>query len=126
MAKEKKEFIRVLKCGSASGRLIPTTSSKPQLWQDVSGDEKLTGGGRGEDKLHHGILTASGADGGHRGTLAGTVTLRKHEPVCPKDIQLCGEKSKRPQDENPLESAECVGVVVHGFFCDSSCFPLQH
>lgn len=79
-----------------SGRLIPLTSSKPQLWQDVSGDEKLAGRGEGggEHKLHHGILTASGADEGHRVTLVGTVTLRKHEPVCPKDIQLCREKSK--------------------------------
>lgn len=68
-----------------SGRLIPLTSSKPQLWQDVSGDEKLAGWGRGRgNKLHDGILTASGADEGHAGTLTGTVTLRKHELVWPQ------------------------------------------
>lgn len=57
--------------------------------------EMMSWQGGGEDKLRHGILTASGADEGHEGTLAGTVTLRKHEPVCPKDIQLCREESKR-------------------------------
>lgn len=63
-------------------RLIPLTASKPQLWQDVSGNEKLASWGC--YKLHHGILTASGADEGHTRTLTGTVTLRKHELVWPQ------------------------------------------
>jgi len=45
--------------------LIPSTTSKLQLWQDVSADETLAGGG--EDKLRHGVLTASGAGEGHVG-----------------------------------------------------------
>lgn len=96
-----------------SGRLLPPTSSKLRLWQDVSGDEKLAGGG--EDKLHHGILTASGADGGHRGTLAGTVTLRKHEPVCPKDIQLCREKSKDREAKTHLKAPSALVWLCTGF-----------
>lgn len=78
------------------------------------------GRGGGEDERRHGILTASGADEGKPSQ--GQVTLRKHEPVRPEDIQLCREKKKQRPRKNTPE--KCVGVAVHGFFCDSSCLQL--
>lgn len=72
--------------------------------------------GEGEDKLHHGILTASGAGEGHGGTLAGTVILIKHEPVCPKDIQLCREKKQRSQDvKTHLKAPSALVWLCTGF-----------
>lgn len=76
-----------------SCRLIPPTSSRAatlaRCFPEMRSWRGLCVGGEGENKLHHGIWTASGADEGHRGApRRGTVTLRKHEPVCPKDIQL--------------------------------------
>lgn len=57
MAKEKKNYQGV----SNVALLLAGRFHRPlQLWQDVSGDEKLAWGGM--DELHHGILTASGAE----------------------------------------------------------------
>lgn len=76
---------------------FPPTSSELRLWQDVSRDEKLAGrGGWGWMS----VIMASEQQLGQMRVMEepswGTATLRKHEPVRPKDIQLCGER-----DENP-------------------------
>lgn len=96
MAKETKKKkndrgVKMWLCFSC--RLIPPTSSRAatlaRCFPEMRSWRGLCVGGEGENKLHHGIWTASGADEGHRGApRRGTVTLRKHEPVCPKDIQL--------------------------------------
>lgn len=46
-----------------------------------------------EDELHHGILTASGADEGRGGTLAGTIALRNHDLSAPRTFNFRREKS---------------------------------
>lgn len=41
----------------------------------------------------------------------------------PRTFNFVERKATRPRNQSLLESAECVGVVVHGFFCDSFFFP---
>lgn len=59
-----------------SGRFNPPTSSKPKLWQDVSGDVKLAGGGEASSWRFDSIR-------GRRGSEE-PLALRKHQLACPR------------------------------------------
>lgn len=109
--KKGREWIGASKCGClffCSGGLIPPSFG-----------EVFPERGWGEEKLHHGILTASGAGEGHGGTLPsqGQVTWREHEPVCPEDIQLFWEiKNSRWERCRECGCARVFSVTLAVFF----------
>ena len=89
--------------------LIPSTTSKLQLWQDVSADETLAGGG--EDKLRHGVLTASGAGEGHVGGALSRLSLS-----APRTFNFVERKAKTARRKTLLTASSakvwlCVGFL---------------
>lgn len=89
------------------------TSSKPQLWQDVSRDEKLAEGREG------------GASSWHLNSIGWQMRVaeepsqgQSHEELmslaAPRTFNFCREKSNDRKTKNPRESIACVGVLCMG------------
>lgn len=118
MAKETKEFIRVLKCGSALWQVDSTDLFQAATLARCFGRWKA---GRGEGRLS--FIMASEQ---HLGQVKAPEEpsqgqLRKHELVCPMDIQLGREIKQRLQYENHQSVSVwlCTGFLWLFLF---SCF----
>lgn len=113
-------------CSVGNGkRKKKVTSSKPQLWQDVSRDEKLAEGREGRASSWH--LNSIGwqmrvAEEPSQG--------QSHEELmslaAPRTFNFCREKSNDRKTKNPRESIACVGVLCMGFLWLFLVFNIKH